>query len=167
MDSGTENYLRFLNGSDDGFIEIIRTYMDGLILYLNSFVGNIHTAEDLAEDTFVRIVTKKPVFRQECSFKTWLYSIGRNIAVDYCRNNRNRNALSAEECLQSQQDTETLEQLYIQTEKKISVHRAMQNLKKEYRQVLWLTYFEGLSNKETAKNAFLMFGFITFLIRPP
>ena len=34
-------------------VEIIKEYKDGLIFYLNSIVGNIHTAEELAEDTFV------------------------------------------------------------------------------------------------------------------
>ena len=60
MDRGTESYRRFLAGEEDGLVEIIRDYKDGLILYLNSFVNNIHTAEDLAEDTFVRLAVKKP-----------------------------------------------------------------------------------------------------------
>lgn len=40
MDNG-QNYRRFLDGDDSGLVEIIREYKDGLILYLNGFVGNI------------------------------------------------------------------------------------------------------------------------------
>ena len=44
-----------------------------------------------------------------------------------------------------------MEESYIKNEKKIAVHRAMAELKNEYRQVLWLIYFEDFSNKETAE----------------
>ena len=43
-----------------------------------------------------------------------------------------------------------MENTYIREEQKIAVHRAMRSLKPEYRQVLWLTYIEGFSNRETA-----------------
>ena len=50
MDNGESSYRRFLAGDDEGLHEIICAYRAGLILYLNSFVQNIHTAEDLTED---------------------------------------------------------------------------------------------------------------------
>lgn len=41
----------------------------------------------LAEDTFFRLLIKKPRFAGKSSFKSWLYSIGRNVAIDYIRHN--------------------------------------------------------------------------------
>lgn len=58
MDNGASSYRRFLEGDDSGIVEIIRDYKDGLILFLNRYVNNIHTAEELAEDTFFRIVSE-------------------------------------------------------------------------------------------------------------
>lgn len=43
-----------------------------------------------------------------------------------------------------------LEKLYIIEERKITVHRALQRLNTEYRQVLWLLYFDGLTNSEAS-----------------
>ena len=46
MDNGASSYRRFRDdGDESGLVEIIRDYKDGLIFYLNSFVGNILTAE--------------------------------------------------------------------------------------------------------------------------
>ena len=70
MDNGASSYRRFLDGDDKGFVEIIKVYKNGLMLYLNHYVQNIHIAEDLMEDTFVRIVTKKPHFSGKSNFKT-------------------------------------------------------------------------------------------------
>lgn len=55
MDRGAASYRRFLDGDDEGFVEIVRVYNDGLILYLNSFVNNISVADELAEDAFVKL----------------------------------------------------------------------------------------------------------------
>ena len=149
MDNGASSYRRFLNGDDNGLVEIIRDYKDGLILYLNSFVRNIDTAEELTEETFVKIVIKKPKYNEKSSFKTWLYAIGRNITLDYLKHNKKDTVLQTES-LQGY-DEECLEKSYIRKEDKILIHKAIKKLKPEYRQVLWLTYFEDFSNKETAK----------------
>lgn len=85
MDIGAENYRRFLGGDNNGLVEIIRDYKDGLILFLRGFTNDIVQAEELAEDTFVKLVTKRPRFQQKSSFKTWLYTIGRNVALDQMR----------------------------------------------------------------------------------
>lgn len=85
MEDGASSYRRFLDGDDSGFVEIVRVYNDGLILYLNSFVGNISVADELSEDVFVKLGVKRPRYTGKSSFKTWLYAIGRNAAIDYIR----------------------------------------------------------------------------------
>lgn len=147
MDIGDASYNRYLNGDDSGIGELIREYRDGLILFLNNYVRNINTAEELCEDTFVKLAVKKPRFRGNCSFKTFLYSIGRNIALDYLR--KNRNSVPMEE-LNDIEDKASLEREYIKQEQKRTLHSALKKLKPEYGRILWLTYFEELSNKEAA-----------------
>ena len=151
MDNGAESYRRFLQNDDTAFVEIIRDYKDGLILYLNGFVNNILTAEELTEDVFFKLVTKKPRFNEKSSFKTWLYTIGRNTAVDYLRRNSKQKEVSAEEIREIEDEWLILEQSYIKQEKLLYIHRTLEKLKPEYKQVLWLVYFEDFSQKETAK----------------
>ena len=152
MDNGASSYRRFCNeGDDSGLVEIIVNYRDGLILYLNSFVGNIHIAEELAEDTFVLLGTKKPKDKGTSSFKTWLYTIGRNIAINHLRRRSRFSLVSVDDCSELESEEESLEAAVIKEEQKISVHRALKKLKPEYHQVLWLIYFENFSNKEAAK----------------
>lgn len=151
MDNGASSYRRFLDGDDSGFVEIVRDYKDGLILYLNSFVNNIFVAEELAEDSFVKLGIKKPKYTQKASFRTWLYTIGRNVAIDYIRKNSKYSEISIDGCAEIASDEVNLEKSYLREEQKILLHQAIHKLKPEYRQVLWLTYFEGFTNKEVAK----------------
>ncbi len=149
MDNGSSSYSRFLAGDREGLRDIICEYREGLILYLNSFVQNIHTAEDLAEDTFTELAIKKPKFSGKSSFKTWIYAIGRNISAKYLRKHTKINVVP----LESQEyfaDEENIERDYLKSEQKQIVHQALRNLKVDYRQVLYLTFFEGFSNEEAA-----------------
>lgn len=150
MDERVQDYRSFLAGNSDGLTEIIRQYKDGLILYLNGIVQNVFVAEELAEETFVKLVMKKPRFRCDSSFKTWLYAIGRNIAISYLRRNKNT-YVPLENCPELTDEELDLERRYLQKERQLQVHCAMKTLKQEYYQVLWLVYFEGLSHKETAR----------------
>ena len=146
MDNGASSYRRFLDGDDKGLAEIVREYRDGLILYLNGIVNNIVVAEDLMEETLFKLITKKPRFHGNYSFKTWLYTIGRNVAMDYLRRRSKQISIDALDL----QDEYDLEKRYIMEERKITVHRAMRKLNADYRQVLWLIYFDGLSSGEAA-----------------
>ena len=149
MDNGASSYRRFLEGDDKGFIEIIRDYKDGLILYINNFTENIYTAQDIAEDTFVKIITRKPRFSGKSSFKTWLYAIGRNCALDYLRKHKHTE-ISFDDLPEMKKEEESLENSYIKKEDKETLHKALGNLSPQYRQILWLIYFENFTNREAA-----------------
>ena len=150
MDNGASSYRRFLDGDDNGLAELVRDYKDGLTLYLNGFTHNIHTAEDLMEDTFFKLMVKKPRFREKYSFKTWLYTIGRNVALDYLRHAARQTVLSPEELALHRAAEYDLERAYLTEERKVILHRALDEIHSEYKQILWLIYFEELSSREAA-----------------
>ncbi len=150
MDKGAQHYERFLHGDKNAIGDIIEEYRAGLELYIYSVVGDICLAEEITQETFVKLFTKKPRFRASASFKTWLYTIGKNSALNYIKKHSRNVSLDCENGASVHEDVETLEEIYIADERKKAVHKALGKLKKEYREVLWLTYFEGMSNKESA-----------------
>lgn len=150
MDNGASSYRRFLDGDDKGIAEIVGDYKDGLILYLNGYVNNIFIAEELTEDTFFRLITKKPKYLGKSTFKSWLYAIGRNAAVDFIRHNSKLLNVPIDDMENHLSEEQSLEQSYIKEERKIKVHKALSELAPDYRTILWLIYFEGFSNKEAA-----------------
>ena len=150
MDNGASSYRRFLEGDDDGIVEIIKDHKDGLMFYLNSFVQNIHLAEDLTEDTFVKLIARRPRFSGKSTFKTWLYSIGRNVALDFLRRNAKLPTVSAEEAMTLIADEADVARQYLCSERKLQVHKALKQLNDEYRQVLVLVYFEDFQNDQVA-----------------
>lgn len=153
MDNGASSYRRFLGGDDSGFVEIIRDYKDGLILFLHSITHDLTLAEELCEDTFVRIAVKKPRFSEKSSFKTFLYAIGRRVAAEHLRKLSGRKIASLEALSEEGfdlPDEEDLAESYLLDERKRTVHRALGRLTETHRKVLWLVYFEDMSMREAA-----------------
>lgn len=150
MDNGENSYRRYLDGNDQGMEELIRDYKDGLLLYLNKYVQSLYLAEECVQETFIRLAIKKPKFRGNSSFKTWLYVIARNVTISFLRKEKSRNAVPLEDAdeISSKAD---LERDYLKEEQKVLLHRALERIKPEYQQVLWLTFFEGFRNDEAAK----------------
>ena len=150
MDNAADRYRRFLEGNDNELVEIIDAYYEGLSLYLNSIVHDICEAEEIMQDTFVKLATKKPKFHGKCDFKTWLYTIARNCALDYIRHRSKYSDQSIDECFYLS-DEEDIEKQYLIEEQKIELHKAMKELKPEYFQVLYLMYFEDFNTENIAK----------------
>lgn len=150
MENGENAYRRYLDGDDGGMTEIIRLYKDGLIIYINGFVRDILNAEELAEETFFRLAVKKPKFSGNSSFKTWLYTVGRNAAFDYLRKNGSGREISVNDC-ERLLISGSAENDCLKEERKQLVCMALSRLKPEYRKVLSLAFFEDFSNAQTAE----------------
>ena len=102
------------------------------------------------EEVFFRLAAKKPRYGGKSSFKTWLYAIGRNLAVDWLRKSNRLSDAPIEDYGALSDEEADLEAAYLREERKICLYRAMRQLSSDYRQVLYLVYFEDLTNVEAA-----------------
>ena len=149
MDNGASSYLRFLQGDKDAIVEIVSEYNDGLVLFLNSFIGNICLAEEMAEDVFCDLLIEKPEFNGKSSFKTWLYAIARYKALHFLKKRAKAPEVPIDE-LYSLSDEVDIVKNHLKNEQKIQLHTALKRISPEYSQVLYLIFFEEFSNSETA-----------------
>ena len=150
MDNYADSYRRYLDGDDNGLVEIIGHFRYGLTLYINGMVKDICLAEDIMQETFVKLAVKKPGFDGRSSFPTWLYSVARNCAIDRLRKKARHKEIPLDECFEVSDETD-IEKLYIREEQKIELHRAMSKLPPDYAQILYLRYFEDFDTKAAAR----------------
>ena len=148
MDNGVINYRRYLEGDDDGLADLMKEYENGLILYIDSIVHDISLSKELSNEVFFKLALKRPDYKEEYSFKAWLYSIGRNLARNHIKRVIIKNrTVGIEEDIEAPED---IEREHIKNEEKLMLHNTMKKLRSQYRQVLMLVYFEQLSNREAA-----------------
>lgn len=147
MDNGASSYHRFLNGDESGFAEIVNDYSKNLLYFINGFVNNMTIAEDLMEDVFVDLIVHKNRYKGKSSFKTYLFAVARNKAVDYVRKHKREISIPFEES----SDLEELISDIIKTEKNKAVAKALDRINSEYKTVLNLIYFEDMSYDDISK----------------
>lgn len=147
MDNGASSYRRFLQGDESGLTDIVNMYGDGLMLFINSFVNNLSLAEEIMEDVFMELVVKKHKFKEESSFKTYLFKIGRNKAFNVMKKNNRCTYIEDKEI----EDDKKFEDTIIKNEEQKHIHNALKKLPKDYKTVLYLIYFEDMSYNEIEK----------------
>lgn len=151
MDKASGSYRRFIDGDESAITEIVKEYRTGLEIYINSIVKNFSVAEDLTEETFIKLLVKKPKDSGKSSFKTWLYTIGRNTALDWMRKNPQGRYIPYDEIECVLTDEAQFQNAYFDEDIKKAVHSALKKINPEYRQVIMLSFFEEFSVAEIAK----------------
>src|ERR1700733_10265003 len=77
-------------GDDASFDFLLRKYRIPLVNFLYRIVRDTATAEDLAQEVFLRVYRAKEQYSPSAKFTTWLFRIATNLALNSVRDNRHR-----------------------------------------------------------------------------
>ena len=77
------------------FEQLVRAYQQPVWRFLRRLLGDPGVAEDVAQETFLRVFRRLPTFTFESKFSTWVFQIARNAGVDELRSRRRRSRLSS------------------------------------------------------------------------
>jgi len=148
--TGEELYRRYQSGDNSGFDEIIELYRENLIFFLLRYLPRMEDAEDAAEDAFVALLFHPYREERGASLKTYLFTLGRNRALNLLKSQKRR-ASFEERSFPQTEDTAALEDRLCRDETRRELLRALDGLAPDYREALYLLYFEGLSLEEAAR----------------
>jgi len=134
------------------FEDVAETLSGPLQRYLERMVGNRATADDLLQETLLRIARGLPGFEGRSSVKTWAFSIATRIATDYFRRPETRARIVDVDQVQelSASDTDIEGRLVID-EMNTCVREVIDSLPEDYRAALVLHDLEGLTVAATAE----------------
>ena len=86
--------LNFQKGHRDAFNELVVRYKDKLTNFIYRFTYDIDSAEDLAQDTLLKVYINKNSYREIAKFSTWIYTIASNLAKTELRKIKRRQTYS-------------------------------------------------------------------------
>lgn len=107
------------------------------------------TSEDLAQTVFERMIRYRESFRNDASFKSWIFQIARNVSADHFSKNRLRISDFTEAENIAEDDAPISRQLE-EAENVAALHKAMAELPEDQREILVLTRFQNLKYSEVA-----------------
>lgn len=143
-------YRAYLDGDDSGLNLLMEQYGDRLTCYINGYLHNMHDSEDLMIEAFAYLVSKKPRIREAC-FKAYLYKIARNLSLRFVKRRRSNHSFSFDEIEGEPQSKTLIEEHLRRQERNQSLYFCMDRLKPDYREALYLVYFENMQHAEIAR----------------
>lgn len=123
--------------------ELINLYSNDILRMCLIYVKDYHLAQDITQETFIKVYQKLDTFKNKSNIKTWITSI----AINNCKNALKKNS---KEVTPLEDLTLTYNEDFSKNETKISVSEGVSKLPKKYLEVIMLYYYQELSIKETS-----------------
>jgi len=148
---------RFQNGESSAFDCIVDRYRKPLFTYLIRLVGDRRSAEDIFQDTFLKVIKGLKNYHEQNRFSSWLFGIAHHLAIDYLRKAQRYRKVFSQGEIDSGEEIrlENISDLNLlpdeQTEHKelkAALNSAIQQLPVEQRQVFLLREHSDLTFKE-------------------
>ncbi len=150
------------NGDRQAFAEIVDLYKDKIHSLGIRMLGNFQDAEDVAQETFMRVYANLHRYDDQYKISTWIYRIANNLCIDKIRKRKvrsNQVSLDAEiagtdglELYDTIKDYDPLpDQQVLQHELQDKVKDAILSLAPKYRSIMTLKYLEDLSLQEISE----------------
>ncbi len=137
--------------------QLIEQYQHRLLRYLLFLTGKREVAEDLFQETWMRVLVRGSQYNGKARFDTWLFTIARNLVIDL---SRKRSTLSLDEMRDVEEGERPFEvasemanplENFQSAESASQVAAALLHLEPNYREVLVLRFHEDLSLEEIAQ----------------
>jgi RNA polymerase sigma-70 factor (ECF subfamily) len=154
--------LRYQQGDKSAFPVLVRRHQQALFNFAFRQVRVPQVAEDVVQETFVRVVQNAADFKHEARFTTWVYTITRNLCIDQLRKRALRKHPSLDQAGGEEGDGPTLgeqtadprasvEREATGTELKERIARAVDKLPDDQREVFLMREVSNLPFKEIAE----------------
>lgn len=156
MESEASAIARGLRRRDPDLLDrLIEQYQHRLLRYLVYLAGNRELAEDLFQETWIRVLERGHQYDGQHEFSTWLYAVARNLTIDYLRK---KSSVSLDGLMEDEDraplepaDTRPMAwEVVAQHEQAERINAALIGVPAEYREAIVLRFQEGLALEEIA-----------------
>jgi len=143
---------RYASGDASVFAQLHRALYPRLHAYLARMRGSAHVADDLVQETFLRMHRARATFARGASVVPWAYTIARNVLIDYSRSAKTRRTEAlpegdAHDPIDTRADTESSA---VAAEAARTVERVLARLPVSQREAFVLLRYEALSVHDAA-----------------
>jgi RNA polymerase sigma-70 factor (ECF subfamily) len=154
--------VRYQRGEVRAFEVLLSRHRKPVYNFILRFVGDRETAEDLLQESFMRVIKGAEAYKRQAKFTTWLYTIARNLCVDQTRRRKHRKHASLDAPMDGGDDSGTLLDVIASSEMASdrksqnrqlhqTMHQAIGGLSEEQREVFLMREFLDMPFKQIAE----------------
>ena len=144
----------FQKGDEKAYVELVNRYRDRLMNFVFQYLGDMELAEDIVQDTMLKLYQKKHYYKQIAKFSTWIYTIAKNLAFTELRRKKIRKTTVLSQMTSDEKDyelpsgqPETGQEIQSEFALKL-IQAAIQGLPDRFKTIIILRDIEELSYEE-------------------
>ncbi len=148
---------RFQQDDEYAYDLLVKRYKDPLMNFIFRFVNDKTDAEDILQETFLRLYKNKHYYKEIAKFSTWIYTIAGNLAKTELRKKKRRSFFSIHNFMDTEKDYELPDKGITPDRQANSVitnseiQKAIDKLSAKFKQVILLRDVQGFSYEEIAQ----------------
>ena len=154
--------VQYQQGTVRAFELLLQRHRKPVFNFILRYVGDRETAEDLLQETFMRVIKGADAYKRQAKFTTWLYTIARNLCVDQTRRRKHRRHASLDAPMSASEESGTLldvipgsemasDRKTVNKELHETMQRAIGGLSEEQREVFLMREFLDMPFKQIAE----------------
>lgn len=146
-----------LKGDDVAFEYLFNRYRDAIRCLFVQRLGGANDADDLLQETFIKVYINLGRYAPQYTFGQWVYTIARNTFIDYVR--RRQDDLSIDDRFSAPASAApTPEESVINLQQRSQIEHYLERLTPRYRELIVLRFFDEYSYEEIAAKLSLPLG---------
>ena len=148
---------RVLEGDNTAFEYLFNIYRDAILRLFVQRMGGAYDADDLLQETFIKVYINIHRYSADYTFGQWVYTIARNTFIDFVR--RRQDDLSIDDRFYAPASSApTPEESVINLQQRSQIEQYLDRLAPRYRQLILMRFFEEYSYEEIAAKLALPLG---------
>ena len=147
--------LRFQEGDINAYNELVKRYKDRLLNFVLRYFNNVEQAEDVVQDTLIKLYTHASYYKNVAKFSTWIFTIAKNNALTELRKNKRKKTDSLwtddGQVIDINSKEESLDS---KVQNEIAIHQLnkfLDEIPENFRMAVVLRDFQELSYEEISK----------------
>ncbi|MBI1928380.1 sigma-70 family RNA polymerase sigma factor [Candidatus Poribacteria bacterium] len=159
--SDEELMMKCRNGDMSAFELLVMRYKDLIINFIYRSIGDYHRAEELSQETFLRVFKSASRYEPKCQFKNWIYLIATNLCRNEIRNRQRRNTVFLDDLVPEDEDVNYSslmmdvhnlpDELYEKKEQHLLIQQTINRLPENQRTALLLVTYQNMRYEEIAE----------------
>ena len=151
--------VELCQGRDVALAELVRRYQNDIFRFCLHYVKRIDVAQEMAQQTFVRVYTARERFDSSRKFKPWVLCIARNLCLNEIKRKKALSMETLEEYASAARDEsgdvlrfsgEGPDEVLMANERRQLLERALDELDEEAREIVTLRFFEHMAARDIA-----------------
>ncbi len=152
-----ELILQFQKGNERAYLELVNRFKDRLLNFVFGYVHSKESAEDIVQDTFLKLYTSANMYKEIAKFSTWIFTIAANLAKTELRKRNRRKIFSLSDMGFDSKEYEIPSETDVPEKNTNSKHqiddilKAVHQLEEPFKSTLILRDIQELSYEEVSK----------------